>query len=161
MFVALGGVSYAATNISKNSVGTKQLKKNAVNSAKVKNKSLKAVDFKPGQLPQGEQGERGMQGPQGIQGPAGQDGAPGISGYQQSKISTTAVLQTSDSATADCLSGQVVLGGGARVTGGNSTVVIREAYPLDNDSFYAETYATSGSVVHGIEVTAICATLSP
>ena len=40
VFIALGGASYAATQLPKNSVGTKQLKKNAVNSAKVKNGSL-------------------------------------------------------------------------------------------------------------------------
>ncbi|HNC06594.1 MAG TPA: hypothetical protein PLS38_09865, partial [Solirubrobacterales bacterium] len=42
LFIALGGVSYAAIQIPKNSVGTKQLKKNAVNSAKVRNRSLLA-----------------------------------------------------------------------------------------------------------------------
>ncbi len=62
MFVALGSVSYAATQIKKNSVGTKQLKKNAVKSPQVKNKSLKAVDFKPGQLPAGAEGRHGSSG---------------------------------------------------------------------------------------------------
>ena len=48
--VALGGTSVAAIQaLPKNSVGTKQLKKNAVVSAKVKNRSLLAVDFKAGQ----------------------------------------------------------------------------------------------------------------
>jgi hypothetical protein len=37
LFVALGGVSYAATQLPKNSVGSKQLKKNAVTTAKIKN----------------------------------------------------------------------------------------------------------------------------
>jgi hypothetical protein len=36
LFVALGGAAYAGTQLPKNSVGTKQLKRNAVNSAKVK-----------------------------------------------------------------------------------------------------------------------------
>jgi hypothetical protein len=36
VFIALGGASYAALKLPKNSVGTKQLKKNAVNGAKVK-----------------------------------------------------------------------------------------------------------------------------
>lgn len=80
LFVALGGASYAAIKIPKNSVGTKQLKKkavgtkqlkagavgsgqlkalsvtgaklgnDAVDSAKVKNGSLRLEDFEPGQL---------------------------------------------------------------------------------------------------------------
>ena len=36
VFVALGGVGYAATKLPKNSVGTKQLKANAVTAAKIK-----------------------------------------------------------------------------------------------------------------------------
>ena len=56
--VALGGTSVAAIQaLPKNSVGTKQLKKNAVVSAKVKNRSLLAVDFKAGQLPRGPKGD--------------------------------------------------------------------------------------------------------
>jgi hypothetical protein len=72
LFIALGGVSYAT--VSKNSVGTKQLKKNAVTSAKVKNGSLKAVDFGAGQLPAGAKGDTGatgLQGPKGDTGPVG------------------------------------------------------------------------------------------
>jgi hypothetical protein len=53
LFVALGGGAYALT-IPRNSVGARQLKKNAVISSKVRNNSLLAEDFKPGQLPRGE-----------------------------------------------------------------------------------------------------------
>lgn len=59
--VALGGASYAALKVPRNSVGATQLKKNSVttpklrnssvNSAKVKNGSLRVVDFSPGQIP--------------------------------------------------------------------------------------------------------------
>src|SRR3954466_5924698 len=55
LFVALGVVSYAALKLPKNSVGSKQIKANAVKSGKVKNGALKAVDFGAGQLPRGEQ----------------------------------------------------------------------------------------------------------
>lgn len=51
LVVALGGVSYAAIKIPKNSVGTKQLKRNSVNTVKVKNRTLLRNDFRPGQLP--------------------------------------------------------------------------------------------------------------
>jgi hypothetical protein len=37
LFIALGGTTYAATALPKNSVGTKQLKKSAVTSVKIKN----------------------------------------------------------------------------------------------------------------------------
>ena len=49
VFVALGGGAYAVS-VPRNSVGTTQLKANAVTAAKVKNRSLLASDFKRGQL---------------------------------------------------------------------------------------------------------------
>jgi hypothetical protein len=52
LVVALSGTSYAEIlALPLNSVGTPQLKANAVTSPKVRNHSLLAVDFKPGQLP--------------------------------------------------------------------------------------------------------------
>lgn len=74
LFVALGGTSYAAATLPKDSVGSKQIQKGAVKSPEVADGSLKSRDFKAGSLPQGPQGE---QGPQGIQGPPGADGADG------------------------------------------------------------------------------------
>lgn len=57
--------------LAKSSVGTKQLKKNAVTSIKVRNGSLLAADFKAGQLPSGPQGPKGDPGPQGPKGDTG------------------------------------------------------------------------------------------
>jgi hypothetical protein len=81
LVVALGGVSYAAAALPKNSVGTAQLKKkavtgtklkrDAVTGAKVKNGSLMGADFKAGQLPAGPQGPKGDPGAPGQQGPSG------------------------------------------------------------------------------------------
>jgi hypothetical protein len=74
---AMTGAGYAAGMLGPNTVGTKQLKKNAVISSKVKNRSLLAVDFKSGQLPRGPQGPAGSQGAAGPAGPAGPPGATG------------------------------------------------------------------------------------
>jgi hypothetical protein len=46
-----GGTAFAASQLAKNSVGSKQLKKNAVTSAKVKDGSLRAGDLKAGTIP--------------------------------------------------------------------------------------------------------------
>ena len=73
LFVSLSGVGYAAIVLPANSVGTKHLKRSAVTSAKVKNRSLLRSDFKRGQLLRGPQG---IQGAQGIQGPKGDPGTP-------------------------------------------------------------------------------------
>lgn len=80
LVIALGGTSYAVTKLPKNSVGTAQLKANAVTSPKVKDGSLKASDFKSGQLPAGPEGPAGPQGPVGPQGEAGSAAYAMISG---------------------------------------------------------------------------------
>jgi hypothetical protein len=58
LFVALGGVSYAALKLPKNSVGSKQIKANAVKSAKVKNASLRATPALPERLASPARSER-------------------------------------------------------------------------------------------------------
>lgn len=67
VFIALGGASYAAVTLPKNSVGSKQLRPNAVTSPKVDDGSLRARDFASGQLPRGDAGPPG---------PPGADGSP-------------------------------------------------------------------------------------
>jgi hypothetical protein len=103
VFLALTGGAYAVA-VPSSSVGSRQLKKNAVTGKKikvgavrsrhVKNGSLLGKDFKAGTLPAGPQGpegpagapgtsgERGPAGPAGAQGPAGPAaaGAPGPAG---------------------------------------------------------------------------------
>jgi hypothetical protein len=80
LFVALGGSSYAALQLPKNSVKGKHVAKNAITSKKVKDQTLKARDFKAGQLPAGPQGTAGPAGPVGPAGPAGPQGEPGPQG---------------------------------------------------------------------------------
>ncbi len=76
LFVALGGTSYAAVSLPRGSVGKRELKTNAVTSAKVKNHSLRAQDFKAGQIPQGPPGLPGAPGTPGKDGTDGKDAAP-------------------------------------------------------------------------------------
>ena len=81
LFVALGGTGYAALNLPRNSVGSKQLRKsavrnvdiasNAVTGAKVRRRSLDSTDFKPDSLPRGPKGDQGAQGAQGSPGASG------------------------------------------------------------------------------------------
>jgi hypothetical protein len=84
LFIALGGGAYAAIKLPKNSVGSKQIKANAVNTSKVADRSLLSRDFKAGQLPAGAPGPQGIQGPKGdpcpptdanCKGPKGDTGA--------------------------------------------------------------------------------------
>jgi hypothetical protein len=70
--LALGGTGYAATSLPNNSVTSKT----------VVDRSLRAVDFAPGQLPAGKPGPAGPTGPQGTPGPQGTQGTPGTPGPQ-------------------------------------------------------------------------------
>ena len=80
LFVALGGTSYAAVSLPASSVGSKQIKTNAVSSSKVANGSLLRRDFKSGQLPAGAAGAKGASGNPGAPGAPGATGAPGAPG---------------------------------------------------------------------------------
>ena len=78
LFVAMGGVGYAALKLPRNSVGSKQIKANAVRSAKVKDASLRKADVAAGQLragPVGKHGERGLTGDKGLHGDMGAPGS--------------------------------------------------------------------------------------
>src|ERR671932_2848278 len=75
LLFALTGTGIAAVAaLPRNSVGTAQLRNNAVTSSKVRNRSLLARDFKRGQLPRGPVGPAGQPGPPGPAGPAGPAG---------------------------------------------------------------------------------------
>jgi hypothetical protein len=88
LFLALGGVSWAAATLPANSVGKRQLKDNAVTGEKVANGSLRAADFARGALPAGPQdpaGAAGTAGATGAAGPQGERGEPGAKGDKGDK----------------------------------------------------------------------------
>jgi hypothetical protein len=98
LLVALAGTSVAAvTALPRNSVGTAQLKSNAVVSSKVQNRSLKSVDFASGQLPRGPRGPQGQPGPAGPAGPTGPVGPAGVAapGYVAQVVSQTSASSSS------------------------------------------------------------------
>lgn len=67
---ALGGTSYAAFTLPRDSVGHQQLKRGAVRSREVKDRSLATIDLSP-RARRALRGARGSQGSTGPQGPAG------------------------------------------------------------------------------------------
>jgi hypothetical protein len=86
LFVALGGVSYAAVELPRNSVGAKQIVAGSIDNTKVKKGSLLRTAFKPGQVPTGARGATGLagaQGPAGAKGDPGAQGPPGAAGPVQ------------------------------------------------------------------------------
>lgn len=85
VFVALGGVSYAAVTLPKNSVGNTQLKQNAVTSAKIRNGTIQKADLAPGVSSVGPAGPTGATGPAGAEGKAGAAGPKGDTGAAGAK----------------------------------------------------------------------------
>jgi hypothetical protein len=53
--IALGGISYAATALPRDSVGAKQIRAGAVRSSDVKDGALRLRDFRAGEMPPGPQ----------------------------------------------------------------------------------------------------------
>jgi hypothetical protein len=108
--VALSGTSYANTlSLPVNSVGTAQLKANAVVSSKVRNHSLLAIDFKNGQLPAG---------PTGPKGDKGDPGTPGVSGYEVVSGRSLVTNTLYNSVLVTCPAGKKAVGGGGGTAGG-------------------------------------------
>ena len=155
LFIALGGTSYAAVKLPRNSVGASQIKRNGVGTSEVRNGSLRAADFRSSDLPQGPRGVPGSQGPQGLKGDKGVQGEPGEPGPPGSFESITAQVEQSASALADgtgtsvevvCPDGQQAIGGGARGDDADSehTIITAsrpmrsaaiDAPPIDGETF--------------------------
>jgi hypothetical protein len=155
LLVALAGTGVAAVSaLPRASVGTAQLKSNAVTSAKVRNGTLLRADFKPGQVPRGPTGARGPQGP---------PGPAGIASLERVDVVTPTSSVNSKTISAVCPSGKRVIGGGARVTGsGAARVSIDEAYPdSDGTKFNGvarEVVATAAT--WALQVYAMCAVVA-
>lgn len=67
LFIALGGSSYAAIKLPKNSVGASQLKTGAVHTGEIRDRTIRLQDISTS----ARNSLRGQLGPQGPQGPAG------------------------------------------------------------------------------------------
>src|ERR1700743_136061 len=73
-----GGTAFAASQLGKESVGTKQLKKEAVSLAKINAAAKSALKGATGpQGPKGDKGDKGEKGEKGERGEKGATGEPG------------------------------------------------------------------------------------
>ena len=84
LFIALGGVSWAATTISANSVGTTQLKDGAVTGVKIANATITSQKLTSDAIKslKGQTGDRGLTGLPGAKGDTGSTGPKGDTGAQ-------------------------------------------------------------------------------
>jgi hypothetical protein len=105
LFLLLGGgTAWAASELGKESVDTKQLAKEAVTPTKLSKASKAALAGDPGpkgatgaQGPKGDTGPTGPQGPQGGKGDKGDQGAPATALW--AKVSNAGVLEAHSTAT--------------------------------------------------------------
>ncbi len=163
LFVALGGGAYAATKLPKNSVGTNQ----------VINGSLRAIDFKQGQIPKGPAGPAGPAGTAGAAGPAGPAGVVGPA-RQVLAFSTptgNAAGPKARASTASCNSTEKAIGGAVAwvyASGGDGTgASIQKSYVTssqfapsadgtDNATGYEGTGVNEDAADLRLMTTAIC-----
>ena len=167
LLIAVAGatpVGQAAWNqvVPRNSVGTLQLKRNAVTPSKIApnavrtahvlNASLLAADFKAGQLPSGPKGDKGDKGDRGPIGPVG------LSGYEIIRASTNVPANTVSSAQAHCPNGKKVIGGAASVQGVPSGVFLHTNVTLTE--FYDAIAVNTTSLSRQVNAVAICANVA-
>ena len=159
LFVALAGTSYATVlNVPKNSVGTPNLKRNAVTARKIAPNAIRSghvldgtlllADFKAGQIPQGAKGDKGDK---------GDAGAPGLSGLQVVALQHSVMNSNTSNLTVFCPAGKRVIGGGS-----NTNIFgprVWTSHPVGNNA-WSVAMAASPAQSWTMTVYAICANVS-
>ena len=161
LFVALGGTSYAVIVLPANSVGTKQLKKNSVVSAKVRDGTLRARDFAAGQIPAGSPG---VQGARGVSGEKGEPGTPGFSSLRYIR-GEWITLPPSDEASDEilCPAGEHVVGGGVLSNyneNGDPVMTsgyVNSSFPPDTSSWFVSVWNPTDDPNFAFQAWAVCA----
>src|SRR5437016_1138835 len=92
LLIALGGVSYAAVSLPRNSVGTRQRRNRAVTKAKISRKTISALRGTRG--PRGFIGARGSVGATGVQGPPGSQGPTGPAQSKEARLDGNLAIST-------------------------------------------------------------------
>ena len=160
LFIVLSGTAYAAATLPNNSVGSAQLKANAVTSEKVRDGALLRKDFKAGQLPAGP---RGSVGSTGATGAPGTQGPPG--GFDLAKISyvtgptlpvpptTTGLIVGTETS---CPAGDKAIGGGYRIFSADTVRVVMSESSSTGSGWIVEVTNNSASSIN-MHATAVCA----
>ncbi len=136
LLVSLSGTGIAAVNaLPRGSVGTPQLQTGAVNSLKVRDGSLKVIDFAAAERAglKGDPGPVGPKGDKGDTGAKGDQGGPGLSGvtFVEKTLRTTAGFQGIQ---VNCPSGTRVLAGGGGTSTPGAGVTVRNSFPVASPS---------------------------
>ena len=124
LFVALGGTSYAAIHLPKNSVAAKQLKKNSVTGTKIKNRAVTKAKINTS----------GLTVPNATNA-ANAAVAASLSGAKyvvSASVSNPATSQNTGTGTVTCPAGTFVVGGGAFGSSGGQQQAINTSIPIES-----------------------------
>jgi hypothetical protein len=151
LFLAGGGVGYAATTI-----GSNQIANNAVRSADIRDGTigLKDLNAKVRAALRGASGARGATGARGLEGPAGATGPTGPAGATSVVVRTDSVslsAATTGPATVQCNFGERATGGGGGIPGTGGRTLIQSG-PVDASGTLP---ITAGTVPTGWRVEAL------
>jgi hypothetical protein len=162
--ISLSGVGYAASVLPRNSVGTVQVRNDAIVSSKIKDRSLLRLDVAVGGLPpapRGAKGGRGDVGPAGETGAPGPAGARGAAGAQGPRGSTarsgwtfrtaefSIPFHTPTTRAVNCPDGTKALGGGVTLEGTHANFgKVRQSGPFGLGAGWRVTVTTAGSAPH-------------
>jgi hypothetical protein len=157
LFAALGGTSYAAASIAKNSVGTQQIKKNGVRSADIANNAVTTPKLKNGAVNAAKIGADAVTGAQINEGTLGP--VPKASAID--KITTHAAQgsggpRSITAISAACPPGLSALSGGVQLESSDDQNIVDE-YPSGGTGWSAHVFNGSDSASHGFTLTVICA----
>ncbi len=184
--ISLSGVGYAAGVLPRNSVGTAQLRNDAIVSSKIRNRSLLGVDLGRGQLPagprgptgakgdpgargdKGGRGDRGDKGALGEIGPPGPAGAQGLAGREGPRIAgwefrTEGFDVGFPGKPPNIVSKEVTCPAGKRALGGGLTAAstdrlrLQQSTPTRQGTGWAATVFNTGDAVKRVYVWVICA----
>jgi hypothetical protein len=158
----LGRAAYSAA-LPRNSVGTVQLKRNAVTASKIAPSSIRTgqvvdgslltADFKAGQIPQGPKGDKGDK---------GSKGDPGVSGYE---VVTQTLTPNSNfkEVAVSCPTGKRVFGGGVYSSSWSDDAgpYVARSLPITNTGWDAAVATLDDSVMTSpVTYYAVCGTVS-
>jgi hypothetical protein len=170
LVIAMGGTSYAVTNLPSNSVGTKQLKRNAVatadikanaiNSSKVRDRSLTGRDIDVAALGQVPLAARAAIADRATTvDRAGLAGGLDLVVYRVATVTVAQAPSPTESAvgvaTARCDAGQLVVGGGVKLEENMSVV---DAYPDGAAAWTVHANNDDPLAAHSFTTYAICIT---
>jgi hypothetical protein len=172
--VLAGGTAFAASQLGKESVGSKQLKKEAVSLAKINaaaKTSLKgatgATGAKGATGAEGSKGDKGDKGERGLQGLQGLQGVPGLSGLEVVTQKVASSTATPKSVTVSCPAGKKVVSSGFDIDGGSNINSQKEAAidesrvsgSLESAFFEAYNEQGAGTPAWSLEGVIVCATV--